>query len=119
LSRISISGGTAPVAPEQARIECVGVNALDQQRVDVAVDLTPCVEPLTVELVIVAASGEELCSVLVMRSHEWTLDKILHLRRDAEPGEYTLHVGIFRDEVLLDHAARRFAFPRPGAVGGG
>jgi hypothetical protein len=116
---LSISGSGAPVAPEQARIECVGVNALEQRRVDVAVDLTPCREPLTVELVIVDAGGAELCSVLVMRSREWTLDKILHLRRDAEPGEHTLHVGIFHDEVLVDHAARQFSFPQPGAAAGG
>jgi hypothetical protein len=114
---MSISGSKLPVAPEKARIECVGVNALDGRRVDVAVDVTPCEHPLTVELVIVDSCGAELCSASVIRSHDWTLDKILHLRRDADPGEHTLHVGIFRGDVLLDHAARRFCFPTAGTSG--
>jgi hypothetical protein len=101
------------VAPELARIECVGVHALDRRRVDVAVDLTPCMEPLSLELVIVGPGDEELCSVLVIQSREPTLDKVLHLRRDAEPGEHTLHVGLFLEERLLNHAVRFFEFPEP------
>ena len=102
------------MAPELARIECVGVHALDRRRVDVAVDLTPsCMEPLSLELVIVGPGDEELCSVLVIQSRDPMLDKVLHLRRDAEPGQHTLHVGLFLDEQLLDHAARLFEFPKP------
>jgi hypothetical protein len=116
---MSICGNRAPVAAGQARIECVGVSASDRRRVDVAVDLTPCIEPLTVELVIVDDSGVELCSAAVIDSHEWALDKMLHLRRNAGPGEHTLHVGLFREEALVDHVVRRFCFPEPDATGGG
>jgi hypothetical protein len=116
---MSLFGSRPPVPPEQARIECVGVNPLDSRRVDVAVDLTPCQEPLTVELVIVDSIGAELCCAVVVRGREWTLDKILHLRREAEPGEHVLHVGVFRGDLLLDHAVRRFCFPEACSVAGG
>jgi hypothetical protein len=106
-------------APETARIECVGVRALDRRRVDVAVDLATCGEPLSVEMVIVGPGGDELCSVLVVHSRDRMLDKVMHLRADPEPGEHTLHVGLFRDEDLLDHAIRRFSFPAAGPAMGG
>ena len=104
-------------APE-ARIESVGINALDKRRIDVAVDLSPCVEPLSVEMVVVGPEGDELCSIVLVESREWMLDKIMHLRRDAEDGEYTLHVGIFFEDKLLDRAEKRFVFQLPVSVRG-
>jgi hypothetical protein len=97
-------------APGAARIECVGVHAMDRRRVDVAVDLAYGPEPLTIEMVIVGPGDQELCSVLLVHTRELMLDKVMHLHSDAEPGEHTLHVGLFRDEELLDHAIRRFSF---------
>ena len=105
------SESTVRGAQATARIECVGVRALDKRRVDVAVDLVLGPEPLSVELVIVGPDDKELCSVQVVHNHQAALDKTMHLRADAEPGEHTLHVGLFRDEELLDHAVRHFAFP--------
>lgn len=104
----------ALVPAAQVRIEGVGVNALDRRRVDVAVDLTPFTEPLTVELVIVGPADDELCSVLLIDNREWTLDRIMHLRHDAQVGEHTLHVGVFCGDHLVDRAARKFAFPATG-----
>ena len=72
----------------------MGVNALDQRRVDVAVDLTPCLQPVSVELVIVGPGDDELCSILLIDNRQWMIDRIMHLRHDAEPGEHTLHVGV-------------------------
>lgn len=103
----------SPVSPEEVRIESVGVNPLDQRRVDVAVDLTPCLRPLDVEMVIVGPGDDELCSVLLLENREWMLDKIMHLRQDAEPGEHTLHVGVFCENELVVRAAKRFTFPSP------
>lgn len=87
------------------------MKALDQRRVDVAVDLTPCLQPVTVEMVIVGPQDDELCSILLVSIREWELDKILHLRQDADPGDHTLHVGVFSDGELVARAVRRFAFP--------
>lgn len=110
--------GQAPVSPAEVRIESVGVNPLDRRRVDVAVDLTPCLAPLTVELVIVGPDDAELCSSLLVGSRLWELDKVLHLRHDAQPGEHILHVGVFLDGDLLTRAAWSFCFPQPEAEGG-
>jgi hypothetical protein len=93
------------------RVLSVGVNPLDMRRVDVAVDLTPCTEPVKVEMVIVGPGDDELCSLLLVDSRAWMIDKIMHLRKDAQPGAYVLHVGVFHEEELVARAARRFAFP--------
>lgn len=103
--------GRGPVPATEIEIEGVGLNPLDLRRVDLAVDLTPFRDPVRVELVIVAPDGEELCSTTLVHNRDWTLDKILHLRRDAGPGEHILHVGVFYEDELVAHAARRFLFP--------
>jgi hypothetical protein len=105
--------GRSPVEPEEIRIESVGVNPLDQRRIDVAVDLTPCLRPVDIELVIVGPDDEELASSLLLGNRQWMLDKVVHLRQDAGPGEYILHIGVFYNKELVARAARRFAFP-PG-----
>jgi hypothetical protein len=118
-----MSGGgwddAAPVQAAQARVQSIGVNPLDSRRVDVAVDITPCREPLTVEMVIVGPDDAELCSIVVVQSREWTLDRVMHLRRDAAAGVHTLHVGLFCEDRLLHQAAARFAFAaaEPGRRG--
>jgi hypothetical protein len=112
LSQNLFFAGRAPVAPSEMRIESVGVSALDRRRVDVAVDLTPCVQPLTVEMVIVGPDDEELACITLVRNRDWELDKIMHLRQDARPGEHTLHVGVFLDGELVTQAARLFSFPQ-------
>ena len=101
----------APVQPHEMRVLGVGINPLDMRRVDVAVDLTPCTEPVKVEMVIVGPDDDELCSLLLVENRTWMIDKIMHLRGDAQPGEYVLHVGVFHEDELVTRAARRFAFP--------
>ena len=101
----------APVQPHEMRVLSVGVNPLDMRRVDVAVDLTPCNESVKVEMVIVGPDDDELSSLLLVESRAWMIDKIMHLRKDAQPGEYVLHVGVFYENELVTRAARRFAFP--------
>jgi hypothetical protein len=96
------------------RVEEIGVNFLDAHRVDVAVDLTPCREAVDVEMVIVGPDDEELCSTVLVHNREWTLDKIMHMRRPAQPGEYTLHVGVFYEKELVARAARTFRLPPAG-----
>lgn len=113
LSQAAFHGERRPVPAEQVQIESLGVNPLDMRRVDVAVDLTPLLEAVDVELVIVGPSDDELCCVLLIQNREWELDKVMHLRQDAEPGEYTLHVGVFFENELVVRAARRFAMPQP------
>jgi len=100
----------APVPPAEVRIESVGVRALDLRRVDVAVDLTPCREPLDIEMVIIGPQDDELCSILLVQNREWMLDKVMHLRQDAGSGAHTLYVGVFHEDELLTRTARRFAF---------
>jgi len=102
------------VAPAEIQIESVGVNPLDQRRVDVAVDLTPCRQAVDVELVIVGPGDAELCSTRLIQNRQWLLDKVLHLRRAAQPGPHILHIGVFHDEALVARAARTFHFPAPG-----
>jgi len=111
LSQRTFLAGRGPVPASDIEIEGVGLNPLDRRRVDVAVDLTPFRDPVRVELVVVAPDDEELCSTTLVQNRDWTLDKILHLRRDAGPGEHILHVGIFYEDELVAHAARRFVFP--------
>jgi hypothetical protein len=94
-------------------VECVAVNPLDRRRVDVAVDLTPCLQEVDVEMVIVGPDDEELCSILMVQNREWMLDKVMHLRREAQAGEHTLHVGVFYQGALVAQAARTFAFIVP------
>jgi hypothetical protein len=115
VSQSSFFQGQPPVLAAQVRIESVGVKALDQRRVDVAVDLTPCLEPVTVEMVIVGPGDDELCSIVLVQNRDWMVDRVMHLRRDAEPGEHTLHVGVFCDGELVTRLARTFAFPVPGS----
>ncbi len=110
LSQSSFSTNPALVSPTEMRIESVGVNPLDLRRVDVAVDLTPCREPVNVEMVIVGPDDAELCSILLIQNSEWALDKILHLRQDAQPGGHTLHVGVFYENGLVAQTARCFTF---------
>jgi hypothetical protein len=117
LSQRTFLAGRRPVSAAEIEIESVGVNPLDRRRVDVAVDLTPFLEPVRVELAIVGPDDEELCSTALVHNRDWTLDKILHLRRDAGPGEHILHVGVFDDADLVAHAARRFVFPPAAAEG--
>ena len=105
-----------PVPPCEIQVQSIGVHALDVRRVDVAVDLTPCTEPVTVEMVIVGPQGDELSSVLLVEHREWRLDKIMHLRQDARPGEHVLHVGVFSKDVLVARAARRFVSSSIGSV---
>jgi hypothetical protein len=50
----------------------------------------------------------------LVQNRDWMVDKVMHLRQDAGPGEHTLHVGVFRDDELVTRAARTFAFPAPG-----
>ena len=107
-----IEGG-APVPAAEIRVESVGVNPLDRRRVDVAVDLTPCLQAVNVELVIVGPDDDELCSILLVQNRQWMLDKVMHLRQDAKPGDHTLHVGVFFEVQLVTQATRRFRFTPP------
>ena len=107
----------APVGPDKIQVLGMGVHALDMRRVDVAVDLTPCIHPVTVEMVIVGPEGDELSSVLLVENRQWTLDKVMHLRQDAQPGEHVLHVGVFHENELVARAAGRFVFPLAGSAG--
>jgi hypothetical protein len=105
-----------PVQPDKMEVQSIGVNALDMRRVDVAVDLTPCLEPITIEMVIVGPAGDELCSVLLVENRQWALDKIMHLRQDAQPGEHVLHVGVFSQNILVARTALGFTFPLAGST---
>jgi hypothetical protein len=96
------------------RIEEIGVNPLDHRRVDVAVDLSPCQQPVTVRMAIVGPDDEEWASTSLLQHREWALDRVLHLRRDAIPGDYILHVGIFDDETLVCREAKFFRYPASG-----
>jgi len=49
--------------------------------------------------------------VTLVQSRECMVDKIMHLRQDAQPGEHVLHVGVFFEDELVARGARRFAFP--------
>lgn len=110
MSHDSRAMNRAPVPPAEIRIESVGVRALDLRRVDVALDLTPCWEPVDIEMVIVGPQDDELCSILLVQNREWMLDKVMHLRRDAEAGMHTLHVGVFHEDEIVTRIARRFTF---------
>ena len=117
MSQNAFDSGRAPVPPDQVQIESIGVNPLDRRRIDVAVDLTPCQEPVNVEMVIVGPDDDELASALLIQNREWMLDKILHLRADAREGDHVLHVGVFSEGELVAHAARRFHFPLAEGAG--
>jgi hypothetical protein len=108
----------APVPASEVRIESIGVNPLDQRRVDVAVDLTPCLASLIVKMAIVGPDDEEASATTIIHNRETMLDKIMHLRRDAQPGTYTLHVGVFEEEELLHRAARQFVIAPPESSSG-
>jgi hypothetical protein len=113
LSQNLFFAGRAPVTPADIRIESVGVRPMDERRVDVAADLTPCLQPVTVEMVIVGPDDDELACVTLVHNRDWMLDKVLHLRQDAQVGEHILHIGVFYDGELVARAARRFSFFRP------
>jgi hypothetical protein len=104
-------GGRSPVSPGDIRVESVGVRAIDLRRVDVAVDLTPCRAAVDVEMVIVGPDDDELCSIRLVDNRQATLDRIMHLRQDAQSGEHTLFIGVFHEGELVARADRTFAFP--------
>jgi hypothetical protein len=104
--------GEGPVPPGEIEITGVGLNPLDRRRVDVAVDLTPFLEPVRVEFAIVGPDDEEVCSSARVGQREPAIDAVLHLRRDAQRGEHVLHVGVFHGDDLVDHVARSFHFPQ-------
>jgi hypothetical protein len=66
-------------------------------------------------MVIVGPNDDELCSIRLVGFHQSTVDRVMHLRQDAQPGPHTLHVGVFYEGELVARAARRFAFPLAGA----
>lgn len=119
MTESAAGNGAGHVPASSVRVESIGVNALDLRRVDVAVDITPCLEPLSVEMVIVGPGDVELSSIVLVDVRDWTLDKVMHLRRDATPGLYTLHVGLFHQDGLVHQAARAFSFPEAASGGGG
>lgn len=114
MSQAPLFADRAPVSPAEVRIESMAVNALDRRRVDVAVDLVPCQQPVTIEMVIVGPYDDELSSILLIDHRQWMLDKIMHLRQDAQQGLHTLHVGVFFENELVARAARAFTFPLAG-----
>ena len=99
-----------PVAPQDVRIESVGLNPLDLRRLDVAVDLSLCIHALCVEMVIVGPEDDELCSTLLIDTRDTMIDKVMHLRQDAAPGQHTLHIGVFYENALVTRASRHFSF---------
>jgi hypothetical protein len=103
-----------PVPVSEISIEEIGVNPLDKRRVDVAVDLSPCQQPVTVRMAIVGPDDDEWASTALLQNREWALDRVMHLSRDAQSGDYILHVGIFDDETLVCQAAKPFSYPAPG-----
>ena len=103
-----------PVPVSEICIEEIGVNPLDHRRVDVAVDLSPCQQPVTVRMAIVGPDDDEWASTALLQNRDRVLDRIMHLSRDAQPGDYILHVGIFDDETLVCRAAKPFSYPAPG-----
>ena len=117
----SFVAGLRLVPGREVRIESVGVCGLRADRgqaaicphgyVDVAVDLTPSVEPIRVELAVEEPSGAELVSMTMIDNRQAALDRRLHLRRPPEPAAHTLHVGLFYGDDLIDHVQRRFSFP--------
>ena len=111
MSQRTFFEGRAPVPAAEIEIESVGVNPLDLRRVDVAVDFTPFRDPVNVEFVIVGPDDDELCSIALVQNRQWQLDKVMHLRQDAQPGSYILHIGVFDGEELITRAARSFRFP--------
>ncbi|HSJ57278.1 MAG TPA: hypothetical protein VLC95_08855 [Anaerolineae bacterium] len=111
MSQRTFLQGQRPVPAQEIEITGVGLNPLDRRRVDVAVDLTPFLEPVRVEMAIVAPDDEELCSTTIVHNRDWMIDKMLHLRRDAGAGEHVLHVGVFVEDELVAHVARSFSFP--------
>ena len=116
MSEMSISRSPVLVPPDRIQVEGIGVNPLDGRRVDVAVDLAPCLKPVNVEVVLVAPDDSEVSCILLIDNREWMLDKIMHLRQQAQVGEYTLHVGVFYEDELVARAAKRFTFP-PASLG--
>jgi hypothetical protein len=107
--------GERPVPPDEIEITGVGLNPLDLRRVDVAVDLTPFLDPVRVEFAIVDPDDDEVCSSTRVGQREPTIDAILHLRCDAVPGQHVLHVGVFHGDALVAHVARSFYFPQAQA----
>jgi hypothetical protein len=89
----------------------VGVHAPDRYRVDVAVDLSPSMEGIRLELAVEEPSGAELVSMTLIDHHEAAIDRRMHLRRAPEAGVHTLHVGVFYQDTLVDHVRREFSFP--------
>ena len=67
-------------------------------------------EPVDIEMVIVGPQDDELCCILLVQNRDWMLDKVMHLRQDAEAGVHTLHVGVFHEDEMLTRTARRFTF---------
>jgi hypothetical protein len=104
--------GEAPRPASEVEIESVGVNPLDLRRVDVAVDLTPYLGAVNVEMAIIGPGDEELSSITLVHNRDPMLDKIMHLRQDAQPGEHILHVGVFVEGDLIARTARSFQFPQ-------
>jgi hypothetical protein len=62
-------------------------------------------------MVIVGPTDDELCSTILVGNRQPAVDRIMHLRQDAQPGQHTLHVGVFYEGELVARAARAFSFP--------
>jgi len=116
LSQNLVFSERGPVPVSDMCIEEIGVNPLDHRRVDVALDLSPCRQPVTVRMAIVGPDDDEWASTTLIQNREWMLDKVLHLRRDAVPGGYILHVGVFDEETLVCRATKRYRYPAPESV---
>lgn len=106
-----------PVLGPEVRIESVGVYAPNRHRVDVAVDLTPSLDGIRLEIAVEEPSGAELVSMTLVDNRDRMVDRRLHLRRAPEPGVHVLHVGIFYQDELIHHVRQEFDFPEPGSAG--
>lgn len=85
----------APVPPEEVRIRDLSVQLLpDGRRVRLGLNITPFLEPPSIEAVIRDRHGDEITSATVIGAVTPEMEITLHLRGEGDPAQYLLELEL-------------------------
>jgi len=91
----------------------------DKRRVAVGLEITPFLEPPSIEITVTKPDGREVGSMTVVNTAETNFTLVLHLKEEEPSGEYSVRAvlyyatpGVERTDV--DEMTRTFDVSHPG-----
>ncbi len=106
-------GRPAELASDGLKIESVELHpAQDRRRVVVGIVTTPTHRRLDLEIVILAPDDTVAAETCIVESCSTHHSVTMHLRPSHPSLTYTVKVGLFCDQELLDHCQAELTWPR-------